>query len=348
MKRAAAALALGGLLAAGCAPSFHRGAFADEPQRATFAQVEGVRVRYVDRGEGPVVVLLHGFASSLDNWRHVMPALEGRHRVIALDLKGFGFSDRPPGDYSPAAQSKLVRALLDQRGVKRFAVVGHSWGGSVALRIALDAPQRVTRLALYDAWVYEEQLPTTFHWARAGGVGEALFSAFYGERADEKMALAFYDRRHVTEEFVERTEASLARPGAVAAALAAARGQRYAQVQDRYGDVKQPVLLLWGREDRVSPLAVGERLAKQLPNATLIVYPRCGHFPMVEARHGSNRDLAAFLSADEQSVASPVEPPPVVAPPEPTAPPAPAPAAPPPPPPVPDAPLPAKNPFERP
>jgi pimeloyl-ACP methyl ester carboxylesterase len=266
-----------------------------EPRGATFAQIEGTRVRYVDRGQGPAVVLLHGFASALDTWEGVLPRLARTHRVIALDLKGFGWTDRPPGDYSPRAQARLVRALLDERGVREAAIVAHSWGASVALAFALRYPSRVTRLALYDAWVYEDQLPTFFLWARTPGVGEALFSLFYQERPDERLAMAFYDPRRITERFASAVERALDRPGTVAAALAAVRGQRYERAQDRYRTIAAPTLLLWGREDAVTPLAYGERLERDLPNARLVVYPRCGHLPMIEAAGASTRDLVEFL-----------------------------------------------------
>ncbi|MCE7895114.1 MAG: alpha/beta fold hydrolase, partial [Sorangiineae bacterium PRO1] len=231
------------LLPLACAPAFHSGPMPGEP-KASYANVAGARVRYQDEGQGSAVVLLHGFASSLETWETVRPALLADHRVISLDLKGFGWTDRPPGDYSPRAQAELVFALLDARGVKRAALVAHSWGASVALQMALLRPERVERLALYDAWVYEEQLPTTFHWARAGGVGEALFGAFYAERSDEKISQAFFDERNVSERLVEDVERALERPGTTAAALAATRGQRFAEVEARYREIKQPVLLL--------------------------------------------------------------------------------------------------------
>jgi pimeloyl-ACP methyl ester carboxylesterase len=154
----------------------------------------------------------------------------------------------------------------------------------------------VTKIALYDAWVYEEQLPTFFHWARADGVGEMLFGLYYKERADERMALAFFDKRYVTEHLVEEVDGALERPGTVAAALAAVRGQRYADVESKYRTIDKPTLLLWGREDLVTPIKYGERLVRDLPNAKLVTYPRCGHFPMIEARDASTRELVAFLT----------------------------------------------------
>jgi pimeloyl-ACP methyl ester carboxylesterase len=302
--------------------SFHKGPLPGEPRNARFVDVDGVRVRYLDTEgvdtsakpaepkreadealaptvEKPTVVLVHGFASAIEAWSPVVPVLSKTHRVVALDLKGFGWTDRPEGDYSPDAQARILLKLLELRGVQKAALVAHSWGSSVALAATLAAPERFTKLALYDAWVYEDQLPTFFHWARADGVGEMLFGLYYKERADERMALAFFDKRYVTERLVEDVDAALDRPGTVAAALAAVRGQRYAEVEAKYRMIDKPTLLLWGREDLVTPLKYGERLSRELPNAKLIVYPRCGHFPMIEARDASNRDLVAFLNAKD-------------------------------------------------
>lgn len=279
--------------------SFHPTTPPGAPKDASYIELEQARVRFVDEGQGPTVVFLHGFAASLDTWRGVMPALSPNHRVIALDLKGFGWSARPEGDYSPQTQARLVLDLLEKRGVEDFALVAHSWGSSVALQVALKAPERVTRIALYDAWVYAEQLPTFFWWARASGLGEMLFGAFYNERPDEKMANAFYDPSLIDETFVESVQSYLDRPGTRAAALAATRGQRFEEWQHEYRTIQQPTLLLWGREDAVTRLEFGERLARELPNAELVVYPRCGHFPMIEAAAASTQDLVEFLTPTE-------------------------------------------------
>ncbi len=286
---AVAAVVLGGCL------SFHQGAMPGEPSDATFVTIDGVRVRYVDVGEGPTVVLLHGFASAIETWAGVMPALRRNHRVIALDLKGFGWTDRPAGDYSPTAQARLVIALLDERGVDRAAVVAHSWGASVALAMAAAAPERIERLALYDAWVFAAQPPGFFRWARYAGLGEVLFGLYYDQRVDERLAMAFWDPSRINQAFIDEVERALERPGTKAAALAATRGQDFGPLERSYAAVQHPVLLLWGRDDQVTPLHYGERLARTLPDARLEVYERCGHFPMIEASAASTGALVAFL-----------------------------------------------------
>lgn len=310
MRRTAHVIALAALVLSGCL-SYHRGAMPGEPTGARFAELRGARIRYVDEGDGPPVVLVHGFASSLNSWDAVRPVLLDRgYRVIALDLKGFGWSGRPPGDYSPEEQARIVLDLMDRLGVERAALVGHSWGASVVLSTALAAPDRVSRIALYDAYVYEEQLPTLFHWAKVDGVGEVLFAAFYDERPADKMSNAFYDPLVIDQEQVDAVVAALDRPGTRAAALAAVRGMDFDELGPRYREVEQPVLLLWGREDAVTPVGYAERLVTELPDATLRVYPRCGHFPMIEAFRASTRALVAFLGEGEgeRSAPGPREP----------------------------------------
>lgn len=292
--RALAAIALAGALS-GCL-SFHTGAMPGEPGDARFVELDGVRVRYVDEGEGSPVVFVHGFASSLETWDAVIPTVVAAgHRAIALDLRGFGWTDRPPGDYTVEAQARLVLALMDELGVERAALVGHSYGAGVVLRMALRTPDRVTRIALYDAWAYSAQLPAFFHVARADGIGEAMFAAWYGERAEDRMALAFHDEGFVTIELIDAVDASLRRPGTYAAALAAVRGMHYEEVEATYPEIPHATLLLWGREDRVTPLSVGERLVRDLPGARLVVYPGCGHFPMIEHAAQSTAELVRFL-----------------------------------------------------
>ncbi|HEY5926643.1 MAG TPA: TIGR04551 family protein [Kofleriaceae bacterium] len=290
----AAALAAVMLLAA--CPSFHAAKLPSTPASATFVDVDGVHVHYREQGQGPAVVLIHGYGASLEAWAGVAPVLAAQHRVVAVDLKGFGWTSRPDGDYSPAAQAQLVWRVLDKLGVSDVAIVGHSWGSSVALAMAVAQPARTRQVALYSAYVYDEQVPSFFRWAQLGGLGELLFGLFYRQRIDDRAPLAYRDERYVTQARVDRVEAELARPGTTAAALAVARGHSFAALHKSLASFDRPVLLLWGADDQVTPIAFGHRLVNELKHAELKVYPRCGHIPMVEARNASTRDLVTFLS----------------------------------------------------
>ena len=292
------ALGLAASSGMGCAPAFHGSSPPGAPAGSTFASVDRVPVRYQSVGQGPAVVLVHGYGSSLDIWERVAARLSKKHRVISVDLKGFGFTGRPSGDYSPSAQAAMVWKLLDQLAVKDVAIVGHSWGSSVVMAMALAKPSRVRRIALYSAYVYEAQVPSFFRWARKAGVGEVLFRLFYKERIEDRVMLAYYDKRWITQARIDRIQREMKRPGTVAGALAAARGQRYSHVEKRYRTVRVPALLLWGENDRVTPLGFGRRLASDLPDSRLVTYPRCGHLPMVEAFSQTTRDLAGFLAED--------------------------------------------------
>jgi pimeloyl-ACP methyl ester carboxylesterase len=228
-------------------------------------------------------------------WRCTFPAVARKRRILAADLKGFGWSARPPGDYSHESQAQLLWKFLDSRGVRDASLVAHSWGASVALAMALQAPQRVRRVALYSAWVYQEQIPPLLPWALASGIGEYLFSLYYSHRSRYRLALAFHDDRYVTRGFVAALERILSQPGSAAAALAALRAMDFAAQQKRYSRLDIPAIVLWGNQDLVTPVAIAERLARDL-RAELRLYPQCGHFPMIEAAGASNRDLAAFLA----------------------------------------------------
>jgi len=187
------------------------------------------------------------------------------------------------------------------------ALVGHSWGSSVALTMAVTQPERIRRVALYDAYVYDDQVPSFFRWAEKSGLGEILFGLYYKERFEDRAPLAYSDERWVTQARLDQIEDELDRPGTVAAALATSRKHQFGALHTALRTFTRPVLLLWGEDDEVTPLRFGQRLASELANAELEVYPRCGHIPMVEAHAASTRDLVAFLAADAAPVLSPAK-----------------------------------------
>jgi len=262
-------------------------------------EIEGRgQLRVIDQNPaGPETVLLvHGYGASSASYRPVMPRLAERYRVLAVDLPGFGLSDRRAGDYSPDALADVLAQVLDAKGVKRAHVIGHSWGSSVVLAFARRHPDRLDRLVIASGWIYDEQLLPLMRWARVPGVGEALYAAFYRQNVGERMYLNFHDPSFVTEQVVDEVERSMAEPGSVACALAAARGMRFAEREAEYAKIEAPTLVLWGREDRVARVRFGERLARELPRARLVVLARCGHIPMWECTGETTQALLEFLA----------------------------------------------------
>ena len=296
------------VLLTGCL-SFHPAPLPGEPEQANFAQVDDTRVHYLDEAPAPqyagpargTLVLVHGFGASVNEWRIVIPELTAQgYRVIALDLRGHGWSTRPDGDYSIAGQTRLILDLLDQVGVQRFSIIGHSWGSAVSLGVVNQAPERVERVVLYNGMFFQDHRPTLFSWSRIPGLGEFIFGVIYPERRDERLSWAFYDpERYVTESVVEEVEAYLERPGTNAATLAGIRAMDFSELETTYRSVEQPVLLIWGREDELTPLEWGERLSNELPNARIMVVPLCGHLPMLEAPSATTNAILRFLNGAE-------------------------------------------------
>jgi pimeloyl-ACP methyl ester carboxylesterase len=269
------------------------------------------RALYVEaRGQGPrtPALLVHGFASNRETWTTIEPALRAQRRTVAVDLPGFGYSDRTEGDYSPEALADDLASMLDRLGISQVDVVGHSWGCSVSLAFALRHPARVRRMVLIGAWAFEEQIPPFFRWAREGGVGEALFELFYRERLEDRAPMGFSEGTVVAQAPVAAIERSLERPGTLRAALAAVRGQYYLHMEREYRRIAAPTLVVYGDEDRVALPRYGARLANELQDGRLVIVPRAGHFPMFEAAGTTRGYVRDFLDQGAAPVTT-VEPP---------------------------------------
>jgi pimeloyl-ACP methyl ester carboxylesterase len=257
------------------------------------------QLRVIERNAGApeTVLLVHGYGSSSASYLPIVKDLAARFHVLAIDLPGFGKSDRREGDYSPEALADVLAAVLDRKGVTRADVVGHSWGSSVVLAFARRHPERLRRLVIISGWVYDEQLLPLMRWARAPGLGEFLYAAFYRQLMGERLYLNFTDPSLVGQSVVEDVERQMHLDGALAAALAAARGMRFEEHEADYKKIGNEALLVWGRDDRVSRPAFGERLARELPHARLVEIPRCGHIPMWECTGETEAALLGFLQA---------------------------------------------------
>jgi pimeloyl-ACP methyl ester carboxylesterase len=254
------------------------------------------QLRVIERNPrgAETVLLVHGYGASSSSWVPILPSLAARFRVLAVDLPGFGLSDKREGDYSPDALADVLAQVLDAKGVTRAHVVGHSWGSSVVLAFARRHRDRLGKLAIVSGWMYDEQLFPLMRWARGPG-GGTFYAMFYRQGIGERMYLNFYDPSRLSQEVVDEVERSMHRPGALAAAVAVARAMKFYEHESEYPKIDAETLVLWGRQDRVARLPFGEKLARDLPRARLVVLDRCGHIPMWECTGETAVALRSFL-----------------------------------------------------
>jgi pimeloyl-ACP methyl ester carboxylesterase len=260
--------------------------------------VRGLGLHFLDRGHGPAVLLVHALGSSTFSFRHQIRPLSERFRVLALDLPGFGYSDRPEDlDLSHTAQAERLREFLDRMGVERAVVVGHSMGGGIAARLAAAHPERVERLILVGAIPPDRRrkLPL-FQLIRPLLPVAMAWLMWDRRRLRRELERIVYDPSFVTEEIVEGYRRPLRLRG-TAACLMKLIGDVRRDEPVPPASVSTRTLLLWGEADPVFPLRVAHRLHAEMPDARLEVIPRAGHMVLEEQPEACNEALLRFLSA---------------------------------------------------
>lgn len=265
-------------------------------------EVAGRQLCYQDIGTGPAVVCLHGAgpgATGTTAYRLAIDVLSERHRVIVVDLPGFGASDPVPidGDLLRTYAAPM-RALLGRLGLRDVDVIGHSFGGGVALRLALDEPGLVSRLVLISSLGYPLAPGLTD--------GARLIRRFLDAPSDQRMrdlldALAFRAPPLPAGLVTERREAA-AEPGRLAVAralhgaLAAPDGRRDVDLSCELHRLTSRTLLVWGREDRFVPFSAACGLFAAIPDVRLHALSACGHTPQLEHPAEVNAAVATFLA----------------------------------------------------
>jgi pimeloyl-ACP methyl ester carboxylesterase len=250
-----------------------------------------VKLYYSEEGKGPPLLLIHGFGASTFTWRFVAPELAKDHRVIAVDLKGFGQSDKPfDGRYSVYDQAELLAQLIEDKDLRDLTLVGHSFGGGVALLLALEANQRldgrITRLVLLDSIAYPQNIPVFFRLLDVPLVSQ-LGVRMVPPLVQTRVALqiAYFDDSKIDPEEVELYAAPLKTAAGKHAIIHSARQivpEDIAELSERYKTIELPTLILWCDHDRIVPLEVGIKLRRTLPNSTLRLVEECGHMPQEE------------------------------------------------------------------
>ena len=278
--------------------------------------IEGVNLHYFRGGTGTPLVLVHGLGSSAAvEFYYNLEPLAAHHQVLAVDLPGFGSSDKPALDYSIELFVRVVRDLMASEHVGRAAVMGVSMGGRVALGLALDAPQLVDRLVLVDALgVGPPRRVLAYRILLTRGLGELTLSGT--ARALRRMHPAtirrfwgWYLRRPgrvdtlLSDERIADHGTLLSRPEYRAAYLSALRsiaGMRNLRdgvvVENRLSELQMPTLLVWGRRDHIFPASHAESAQGKIHNSRIEIFENSGHTPQMEEPDRFNRMVLDFLA----------------------------------------------------
>ncbi len=274
---------------------------------SSFLNVDGMDVHLRDEGprsDALPIVLLHGTSASLHTWDGWAAALKERRRVVRFDLPGFGLTGpHPDAAYSPEAYADFVARMLDALDIDEAVIAGNSLGGRVARTTAVRHPERVAGLVLVDASGYpmrSESVPIGFRIARMPVVSRLMESVLPRSMVRSSLENVYGDPEKVTPELVDRYFELTLRAGNRGALAERMRQRQPGANAELIPTIDQPTLILWGRQDRLIPLTVGERFDADIPDSELIVWDSLGHVPQEEAPEETVEPVIQFLDKLER------------------------------------------------
>ncbi|HQU86213.1 MAG TPA: alpha/beta hydrolase [Pyrinomonadaceae bacterium] len=260
-------------------------------EHSHFTEVDGTTIHFQEFGTrgNPTLLLVHGYTASTFVWQSVAPVFaDAGFHVVALDLVGFGFSDKPKSfDYTIASQARMIERFMDRLGIGRATIVGSSYGGAVSLTVALDYPERVEKLVLVDAVINNSpKKHPIMKLAKVPGVGEVITPFLLDSKAFMRIRMreTLHPANHhlITEERIEAIVRPLSAADGHHAVLASGRNWEADRIEEDLSLINQPTLIIWGENDNVIPIYNGEKLYNAILNSRFVVLKNCGHVPMEE------------------------------------------------------------------
>jgi pimeloyl-ACP methyl ester carboxylesterase len=274
-------------------------------------EVAGVDTYVAEGGEGPPVLLIHGYGDTADGWRRVVPGLLKDHRVVALDLPPFGRSDDPGKRKLLDFYSEFFPTFLDEVELDRATVIGHSLGGAVALRLACENPDRVARLGLVAPAGLGNAPPWWWHaltaraiWQGALAIPSPLTTPLVRQGLKSFLALRlFADPNRLGREIKHLVDMHGTRQDLrkLLAAGHACIDSYTGQLLEESMDLEIPLWMLWGRQDGLVPSMHARAFARAHPDAKVHVLYDCGHYPHIELPQRFNALLRRWLDETYES-----------------------------------------------
>lgn len=269
----------------------------NKPEIGRFIDAAGIRTNYHDIGDGEIILLIHGSGpgvSAWTNWRLTIPELAKNHRVIAPDMVGFGYTERPD-DFSYNMNEWVEQAigLLDALKIKKVSVIGNSFGGGLALAMAVQYPERVNKLVLMGSVGVPFKLTNGLD--KVWGYEPSI------ENMKELLDIFAYNRELVTDELAELRYKASIQPG-----FQESFSNMFPEPRQRWIEAMQSstqqlealvheTLIIHGRDDRVIPLENAYKLLYLIKHSQLHVYGECGHWTQIEKKEEFNILVSHFL-----------------------------------------------------
>jgi len=270
-------------------------------------EIGGVRTYVVEAGEGPSILLIHGYGDTADGWRRVVPGLLRDHRIVALDLPPFGRSESPPEGKLLDFYSEFFPTFLDTMELEKTTVIGHSLGGAVSLRLAVENPDRVDRLGLVAPAGLGNAPPWWWHALTARSLWQGALSlplpfttplvrqglkGFLGLRLFADPNRMGREIKHLVDMHGTRKDLSK-----LLAAGHACIDSYTGQLLEQSMDLEIPLWMLWGRQDGLVPSVHARAFGRAHPDAKVHVLDDCGHYPHIEFPQRFNQLLRKWLDA---------------------------------------------------
>lgn len=266
--------------------------------------VHDQRIAYLDVGAGPPVILIHGFGGSMWQWEQQQHALSQHFRVLTLDLPGAGLSDKPEIDYRPDQMLDYFVGFMDAVKIPQATLVGNSMGAGLAIGMALAHPTHVAKLILIDGLppnVMEKLTSPSVRRALETSAPSWLVSfgnmLFGGLMIESVLKEIIHDPALLTPAVIERSNRNRQRPGLIKPIMTVRENLPLWEsgFATRIGEITHPTLVIWGEEDRVFPIAVGEELHQTIKGSQFSRIPKAGHIPQWERPDLVNQELITFI-----------------------------------------------------
>jgi len=275
-------------------------------------KINELRLTSSSSGEGIPVLLIHGFGASSYSWRHIIKPLAQKYRVITIDLKGFGESPKPRDDlYSVYEQARLVRNFILENNLQNVHIIGHSYGGGVALvtsvYLSASHPNLQSSLVLIDSIAYPQDLPDFVNVLATPILGPLVIYAIPNTtQVKSLLEKVYFNDALIPQSAIDHYAGNLGKPNAKYATLTTARQMLPTDLQqfsDNYANLTIPTLIIWSRDDEIVPLAIGERLHEDLPNSKMVVLNDVGHAIQEEKPSVLLPYLQQFLDTETRRLA---------------------------------------------